>query len=805
MTSRKKKSISPTNSETLGNFLKSSLTKARELKPPNNRAIKSWISLISILQKIPATQGGGVNFFNFNLNTDPNKTETLLGKLNEAYTKIYTNLRIIGINNGIMNLYFTDQDLYFDLFNMWLEGRHDKYYDYIDLNAFLNDTDKNKSYLAHFGLIPQVLINKFTSFTDANLPEDLQILKSKIIHLYNKKYELRAKFEYVIKNDIDLLNMYSNGPNYIKCDIEQTVKIEGVRYSVSIDQESENKHISNFIQATSSLEPACLLEQYEDPGAEIVKDRSSYSVVMDVLNELDLESPLFFAGAETKIYHINDDGSNATELYSTQVGLIPNYQAIDLSTIPIMSYIIKIPQRNNRNKSQTFTINTRTSAGAAIKNGAEEKLGKLLGDRQQALGVLYNFYLGDQTLILGTGDTSLMNEYNHLFKVMKKSLVLESRTSSWKKNYAEKLPFVFLFDSGSHTASTLANSVLRPKPLKSNTNKVLGVIMFGDMKIIKPIPIPKILKTIKILYSRRTQIEKNLRNNLFKTINNSYLTKPAYLGHGNNIVRRAREAFFTISKNTIGNNKLKLNNIKKKNCDLNGNPVNAPRRKAQKEIVRRILNVASQKIVNNITKPKPTSNNYLNAIRLLLKNYKININLPQTINSKIRINLCSKNNIARIEAKQKVLGNQFTNSNMSSGSGNLTGNNKGVEVTSRPFVKKSRVQQLVGGQISNKKYNIALKPTPSAGVGKKSGKGLEKAIPVPILGKATRPKSRLSRRQANNMPILGKRQGNNNNNNVNESGNSNDVKLYKALNNATEALRKVQSPGRSRSRKTRKI
>jgi hypothetical protein len=643
----------------LGEYLINKIKQA-----PNSENKNVWVALTAILQKLPQTQGGGKQLF------DQPMDEVLEYSITKKFNKILESSRVLRLGPGNMDLIFTFEDMYFDLYNKWLESRHDKYYAYETFLEFLSDTSTD-SYLAKYKLIPRYIINEVIKRI-GEVPPGLQIIQEAIIH----DGKLYSNFEFRMKDSTKVMNYYAGGAhNITPCNPDQTIQTKtGTKLNVTIDQESEDQHITTFISGSSSLEPASLMEQLQDPGYEIVKHRSSYQVLLSILNNLNLESPLFYDRPKITIKYKNKDGS-ITELYSVQVEVVSNLTKESLTKSNILVYRIRLPLRtnlNNNNRSKIIEIPTGISGNAAKEGGATQKLGKLLGDRQQALSVLYHLYYGDQSLILATGDTSLLNEYNHLFNVMKKSLPVN------RSNYSRKLAFSCIFDT--------STAVVGNSNISKRKGADVPVYVFGNPALFKVVNKKIFGFNVRTLYSKRTQVEKNLRVNIFKTNNNSYKTKNSYVGKANNIVPRIREAMYTIKQNRAGtNNNRKLNNIKKSNCNANGNPLNAPRRYAQKMIVKELIRVARNVLSEN---RKPESKNYENAIINYLRRYEISGPIELTSNQ--RRLLCSSNNLNRLRTRQNVRGNNFrSHTNVTSGSheGVAVGNStNGVE--SRPPPKR---------------------------------------------------------------------------------------------------------------------
>ena len=577
---------------------------------------------------------------------------------------------------------------------MWLEGGHDDYYAYDTFEEFLKD-ETPKSYLSGLKLVPRSLIDKMLKL-GSNIPEGLKLLQSVIINTRGGKASLYGNFEFRIKSSPEMMKFYSQGHIQEVSPRTKSVKVSNnTVISVSIDQESENQHISTeFLPWSRGLASGRLIAQDQDPGWEIVKESSSYAATLAILNDLVLESPFFSARPEVIISY-KDESGQVMDLYSTQIAVVSNLDKIKLETSSIFVYRVKIPSnrtnvgKNNMsrmtNGSGVIEIPTRMTKGAAQKGDYRAKFGKLLGDRTQSLTILYYAYCGDPTVILGTGDTSLLNEHNHLFNVMKKTM-------------NRNLFFTCVFDTSIAISTNLAK---RKGPSEE-------IYMFGDTNVFKVVNKPAFRQSVRGLVSRRTQLEKNLRVNIFKSTNNSYKAKPSYMGRGNNIVPRIREALATINKPPIAgtNYKIRMNNVKKRNCNVNGNPLNAPRRAAQKLIVKKMINVASTLIAQG---KKPESKNYLNAIGTVLRNY--GIEKPPQLRNNQRRNLCSANNVKRVQTRRNIRGNNFSvGMNVTSGSheGAVAGRNNGNEVVSRPPKRVHKVTN--NNNVATVKFSVNNRP-----------------------------------------------------------------------------------------------
>jgi len=613
--------------------------------------------LTEILQRLTLA-AGKLQFF-----TNP-YVGNFAQNIRNSFNLIKRNIALTAVRE--LNLQFTIQDLYVDLYNMWLDGRHDGYLSGT-FKEFIADglgrrdaLGKNTSYLFHFQLIPNKFLQEILQMPDPNKSPVNNIVHTQATA--KKQRTLLGNFEKKLKLNPSFIKYVGESITLNSQDKALVSKTSGRQdFHVSIDQQSERLKLTKLVTNSPTVfQPGITAEAFVDPGADITSLRGSRNLANAILTESGyLNSALFCNFPKVNFY------CGGEFMYSFQLAPKTNLDKFSLAREDLLKYTLRIPARDGHNAG-TFQINTGGSAGQARKtekkvgrgatatvqviseeDQASSKIGKLFGDRGQALSILAHHAVGDYSVILGTGDAALLNQYKFLHTVVKKSV-------------NPNILFYFLFDYSIDYSQQNKMSIkfFCPDPSKFEVTSISPRILSGEA-----------------VYSRRSNLQKALLKNLFNTNlnNNSYKNRNVYRNTlitntpPRNVVQSIRGAMRSIQPPL----KSKLNNIfKKSNCNANGDPYFAPRRSAKKQLTNALLNIIVRKLQNPNYTPN-SARNYREPILRFLGGLPNRRNPPIPLESNERMNLCSGNmrriTIGREKVKQRY-GAMPSASNATSGS-----------------------------------------------------------------------------------------------------------------------------------------
>jgi hypothetical protein len=577
-----------------------------------------WPSVVNIIQslkKVDKTQ-----FFTKELSEDQQQTWTVRAMRLLKYSR-----DVPGDNELTIN-YASIDDLMNDLFTMWLDGTHDDYLD-MTFKEFitqgLSTSTGSPSYIRAMRLIPDDLLRQILGRLSTNLPNHMKkTMKAAALLVRNSNVKATGNFEGKIKRDIRSL---IGDAHYISVNPTEGIQvIDGHNPCVTIDQQSDFGNISKFLNYSAEyLEPASLAEQLVDPGAELVTFGSSLSVIQGALAGDKQSIAIFYARPKINFTF------QGSPLYSIQISdisqravssAVPRFEETEMMQYKIVSAL-----------GGKHEINVGMSAAGAKKNTegrgrnviqltpeqqAKNKFAKLSGDRMQILSVLYYNSKGFDDIILASGDMMLLVQHINLFNLV---------NASMPRN--KKLDLTFIFDLS--RKYQLVNGTF-----VSNRNYYDGQIMFfGSEDRFVLLGKNAVSRNLVPRASTRSTLLKNLRKNIFTSFNgpNNPTNTVKYKNVGN-IVRITRGVLKNIKKRrpNLAN---KVNNIKKKNCDPNGNPITAPRRRAQKNITRMSFGIARQTKLLTQNNVKAMTNSLIRYI-----NEQYNKTVPLSANKRAKYN-----------------------------------------------------------------------------------------------------------------------------------------------------------------------
>jgi hypothetical protein len=610
--------------------------KIQEYKGTRNAWV--WPSVVNIIQSLK--KADKTSFFTQEFTEESEQTWTSRARRLLKYS------RDVPGNNELTINYASIDDLMNDLFTMWLDGTHDEYLE-MTFKEFieqgLSTSAGSPSYIRVMKLFPDELLMEILRRLKTKLPNNMRkTMNAATLVVKNNTVKATGNFEGKIKRNIRSL---IGDAHYISVNPNEGIQvIKGHNPCVTIDQQSDFGNISKFLNYSAEyLEPASLAEQLVDPGAELVTFGSSLSVIQGILTGAKQSIAIFHARPKITftfqgrlLYSIQ-----LTDISQRPVSSVPRFEDVEMMQYKIVSalggdhYIdVGMSAAGAKKTSQKVGKN---SKAITPDQQAKNKFAKLSGDRMQILSVLYYNSKGFDDIILASGDMMLLVQHINLFNLVNASMPRNRK----------KLDLTFIFDLSRKYQMVNGNG-----KFVSNENFYDGQIMFfGSMDRFVLLGKNAVSRNLVPRASTRSTLLKNLRKNIFTSFNgaNNPTNTGKYKNVGN-IVRTTRGVLKNI-KRRRPNLANKVNNIKKKNCDPNGNPLTAPRRRAQKNITRMSLGIASRTKLRTQNNVKALTNSLIKYI-----NEQYNKTVPLSANKRSKYNqiFCKGRGLAQNQAKATV-------------------------------------------------------------------------------------------------------------------------------------------------------